>query len=221
MTMQRKRQTAYKFWIKDLSEAETDVNEEGFMYFKVKGKNVVRVNVLATIIHKYVSESGNYVFVTIDDGSAQMRVKAWGEDTQILANYNVGDLVRLVGKLGLNNNEIFIRAEALKVIENSDWELVRRLELLKEFGKPEPSEKVSEEKKESYVEEEVVSNNTTNSIREKIISEVENASNEGVEEEELFNKINANKEDIEKAIKELLSEGEIFEPKPGYIKLIG
>ena len=53
----QKRQTAYKFWIKDIAEAETDFNEGG-MYFKIKGKDVMRVNVLAVVIQKYVSENG-------------------------------------------------------------------------------------------------------------------------------------------------------------------
>ena len=77
--MQPKRQTAYKFWIKDLAEAEAQINDQGMMFFKIREKDVVRVNVLANVIHRYVSESGNYVFVTLDDGSGQLRLKAWND----------------------------------------------------------------------------------------------------------------------------------------------
>ncbi|MEK6816125.1 MAG: OB-fold nucleic acid binding domain-containing protein [Nanoarchaeota archaeon] len=110
----QKRQTAYKFWIKDIAEAEAGVNEDGAMYFKIRGKDVLRVNVLAVVIHKYVSENGNYVFVTLDDGSGQTRLKAWNEDTQILSKAEIGDLVMVLGKVGLNNNEIFIRPSSME-----------------------------------------------------------------------------------------------------------
>ncbi|MEA3378555.1 MAG: hypothetical protein U9Q69_02840 [Nanoarchaeota archaeon] len=218
--MQPRRQTAYKFWIKDLIAAKAEPNNQGFMAFRIKGKDVIRVNVLATIIHEYNSESGNYKLISLDDGSGQIRVKAWGEDTKILKSAQMADLVLLVGKLGWNNNEIFIRPEAIKKVENPDWELVRKLELLKEFGKPESSKKELPPNGQ-VIKEEVVEPASSSSVREKVVALIEKSSPDGIEEIELIKKINAEEEIVEKAIKELLSEGEIFQPKNGYLKLIG
>ncbi|RME55063.1 hypothetical protein D6777_01790 [Candidatus Woesearchaeota archaeon] len=215
----QKRQTAYKFWLKDIMEAESFVNENGALMFKVKGKDVIRVNVLASAIHKYVSESGNYVFVTLDDGSAQTRLKVWNEDTGVLANVEIGDLLLVVGKIGINNNEIFIRPEAVKKIENPDWELVRKLELTKEYGKPEGEKKLVED--EPVVEEVVVSNEPSINLREKVISLIEVSGPDGVNEEELIEKLGEKEDDVTKVVEELLMEGEIYQPKKGFLKLIG
>lgn len=223
--MQPKRQTAYKFWIKDLAEAEAQVNNEGMMFFKVRDKEVIRVNVLANVIHKYVSETGNYVFITLDDGSGQVRLKAWGDDTNIIGKIEIGDSVLCVGKLGLNNNEVFLRPEAVKKIDNPDWELVRKLELIKLYGKVERSESVaptSEDVSEKpIVEEVVVSDSPSNAVREKVVSMIEKAPAEGIEEGELVKEVGGNEEEVEKVVQALLSEGEIFQPRKGYLKLIG
>ncbi len=216
----QKRQTAYKFWIKDIAEAETDFNESG-MYFKIKGKDVMRVNVLAVVIQKYVSENGNYVFVTIDDGSGQIRLKAWNEDTQILSKADIGDLIMVVGKVWLNNNEISIKPEVIRKME-TDWEQVRKLELTKMYGKPEGEKTMAvnevQDGPSTVVEEMVVSNESALGVRQKVISYLETGPSNGVEEGELVKSVGDKAEEI---VQNLLSEGEVFRPRKGYLKLIG
>jgi len=220
-----KRQTAYKFWIKDIVEAEASVSDEGRLFFKVKEKDVARVNLMANIIHKYVSGSGNYVFVTLDDGSGQIRVKAWNDDTGILTNYNVGDPIIVVGKLGLNNNEIFIRPEVLKKMENNDWELVRKLELIKLYGKFKGEKSFVKDEEEVVdqiiVEEVIVSDSPSIAMREKVISAIEVADKDGLEEGVLLKEVGGSEEEVMQVVQDLLSEGEIFQPKKGFLKLIG
>ena len=216
----QKRQTAYKFWIKDIAEAETAFNESG-MYFKIKGKDVMRVNVLAVVIQKYVSENGNYVFVTIDDGSGQIRLKAWNEDTQILSKADIGDLIMVVGKVWLNNNEISIKPEVIRKME-TDWEQVRKLELTKMYGKPEGEKTMAvnevQDGPSTVVEEMVVSNESALGVRQKVISYLETGPSTGVEEGELVKSVGDKAEEI---VQNLLSEGEVFRPRKGYLKLIG
>jgi len=219
-TQLQKRQTAYKFWLKEIMEAESFVSETGSLMFKVQGKDVIRVNILANVIHKYVSENGNYVFVTLDDGSGQLRLKVWNQDTQILSKTEVGDLLLVIGRIGINNNEIFVRPEAVRKIDNPDWELVRKLELTKNYGKPEGEKKtISEE--EPIVEEVVITQSPSISLREKVISAIEVSGSEGIEEDKIISEVSAPAEDVRKVIDELLSEGEIFQPKKGFLKLIG
>lgn len=217
----QKRQTAYKFWIRDIAGAEAGVSEEGAMYFKIRGKDVLRVNVLAVVIHKYVSENGNYVFVTFDDGSGQIRLKAWNEDTQILSKMDVGDLVLVIGKVGLNNNEIFIRPEAVRKMD-VDWELVRKLELTKMYGVPSGEKNIAVQEVRDgpslVVEEMVVGSEPALTIRQKVISYIETGPGAGVEEGELVKSVGGKAEDV---VRELLSEGEVFRPRKGYLKLIG
>lgn len=217
----QKRQTAYKFWIKDIAEAEAGVNEDGAMYFKIKGKDVLRVNIMAVVINKYVSENGNYVFVTLDDGSGQTRLKAWNEDTQILSKVDIGDLIMAIGRVGLNSNEIFIRPDAIRKMD-TEWDVVRKMELTKMYGKPEGEKSMAvsevQDSPSTVVEEMVVGNEPALSVRQKVISYLETGPSTGVEEGELVKSVGGKAEDV---VQELLSEGEVFRPRKGYLKLIG
>lgn len=223
--MAMKRQTAYRFWIKDLIESEPKVNKEGYKYFDVNGKEVVRVNIIANVINKYSNESGSYFSVTLDDGSAQLRVKTWNEDTTFLDNIDIGSMVLVVGRLSESNGEIFLRPEIVKIVDNAEWELARKLELLKAYGKPErlnqelKEEKVGEVKQE-VVEEVVSSGNNAVNSREKVMNVLENAPAGGIEIQDAVKKSGLDEDEADKIIEDLLKEGEVFQPKRGFLKLI-
>ena len=98
-----KRQTAYKFWIKDLYSGIAKVDEiTQLKAFEVRGKNVVRVNILGNIIETSVQD--NYGSMTIDDGSAQVRLKVWNDDVELIKNKQIGDFVLVIGRLSDFNN---------------------------------------------------------------------------------------------------------------------
>ncbi len=224
MTEQIKRQTAFKFWIKDILNGEAKVDERGMRYFLIKDKRALRVNILAHVIQKYINEERTYGTLVLDDGSSQIRLKAWADDMHLLEKLEIGQGVLVVGKLAESNDEIFIRPEITRLMENPDWDLVRKLELHKMYGKPEErAESESPVNPSVVVEERVEDNPIKPSIaaREKIVALIEKDSNpQGSEIAVIIEGSGLKEEDAESALSELLSEGEAYEPKPGFIKLI-
>ena len=73
------RQTAFKVWVNDLSSGQyiEDNSEFGSNYILIKDNKVSRVNILARVVQKYVSDDKNYVSIMLDDGFGTIRVKSW------------------------------------------------------------------------------------------------------------------------------------------------
>ncbi len=223
--MAMKRQTAYRFWIRDIVSAEKEVNKEGFVYFSIKGKEAVRVNIIANIINSYSNESGSYLSITMDDGSGQIRVKAWNEDTGQLSGIAIGDMVLVVGRISESSGEIFVRPEIVKKVNEAEWELARKLELIESYGKPDRmqqqlKEEAPVEVKEEVVEEVVVAKTDAKDARGKIVKILEEAPAGGIEIQDTINKSGLGEDEADGVIEELLKEGEVFQPKRGFLKLI-
>ena len=75
------RQVAHKVWIKNIINSNY-VKQEGWKpnYVEFGGKQVSRVNLLATAVSRFLSDDGNYGALTLDDGTETIRVKAFGPD---------------------------------------------------------------------------------------------------------------------------------------------
>jgi len=207
-----KRQTAYKFWIKDLYSGIPKVDETTQLKaFEVRGKSVVRVNVLGNIIDTSVQD--NYGSMTIDDGSAQIRLKVWNDDVELMKEKQVGDFVMIIGRLSDFNNERYVRPEIIRNM-SFDWALLRNLELNHEYGAPSREEKIILKKEES-VPDEV---EPTLRAREIILNTIEK--NEEASEDDLVSACGIAKDKVMFALYELLKEGEVFSPKKGYYSLV-
>lgn len=199
------RQTAYKIRIKDLFSG-TYVIEEGEWapnYILFKDKKISRVNVIANIIDKYENEDKSYGAIDLDDGTAVIKGKVWKEDVQLLENINIGDPVLVIGKVKEFNNERYLMPEIIKVLDNTAWAELRKIELEKIYGK---------EPQEVEIKEPTISS------RQKVLSFIEKS--EEVNEEELLNKIELDKEEVLKVINELIKEGEIYRPTPGCLRIV-
>ena len=207
-----KRQTAYKVWIKDIHSAQTIIDEgSGFSSYSLAEKHIVRVNIIGNIIDSFFS--GGYGSIVVDDGSAQIRLKVWGEDLPILEEKNIGDFVLVIGRIAEFNNERYIRPEIVRGV-SYDWGLLRRLELVKEYGVPQKEEKVILEKEQQPVPEVEPSL----LAREKILNLIEKQ--EEVSEDELFTACALPRDKVSAALYDLLKEGEIFSPKKGRYRLV-
>jgi len=93
------------------------------------------VNLLATVVGKFLSEDGNYGAITLDDGSETIRVKAFGPDVQKIKDVEMGMLVRFVGKIKEYNDERYLAPDFVKIVTDPNWIIVQKLEL----GKAKPS----------------------------------------------------------------------------------
>lgn len=223
--MQSLRQTAFKLWVYDIINSPY-IKQEGEWepnYLEFNGNKVSRVNIIANVILKFESDDKNYCNLVLDDGSGTIRVKTWGEDTALISNINIGDMILMIGRPRSYNEEIYINPEIVKKIDNPNLELLRKLELLKRFGKSKPREKIYETEvieKEISNEEEIIDVSSV-SERQKILNLIEKHNSEnGASVNEVINNIDINKEKAEQLIQDLLKDGEIYQPKNGRLKII-
>lgn len=132
----KKRHTAYKISIGLVLGAmeglELDESQR-FRFLEIKGKDVYRVNLIANVIDKFESNQKPYVNVTLDDGTGDLRVKAFADEVHLLQNLQLGDTILVVGILRYYNDEIYIMPEIVKTVEPK-WLVARKLELEKEYG---------------------------------------------------------------------------------------
>ena len=254
---ERKRNISYKLRISDIHRGSMMINEK-FSYLELDGREVSRVNLIANVIDKFVSEGEKrYASLTIDDASSQIRVKAFGEDTERLKEFEIGDTVLVIGSLRHFNNEIYVLPEIMRHL-STEWLLARKLELEKiyskieygtrqvnsnssgipaqsrqanlnyeqkkivnslAFNKPEVSiEKIEDSglKQESKAIEESKQEPRT---RDKII-EILRKNSEGINIDEIILSLSVPVEEINKTVTEMLEQAEIYEPKPGRIRLL-
>jgi hypothetical protein len=105
-------------------------------YIDIEGDAVYRVNLIATVVSKFVSEDNNYAALVLDDGSATIRAKAWKDDVFRFSRLEVGDLVNFFGNVREYEGEVYLAPAIITNIRNPNWEIARRLELVKLRGRP-------------------------------------------------------------------------------------
>lgn len=213
---QFQRQTAYKVWVSDLLSGKyvRQAGEWEPNYIEVGELKVSRVNLIASVIGNYKSDSGDYGFLELDDGSGVIRVKAWKEDVKLLDGIGIGDMVLVIGRVREINSDIYILGEIVRKIEKKEWANVRKTELKSRFGKSVRVDKtiVKEPVKEEVVEDASVSD------RQKVLSIIEK--NDEINVDGLISKSGLSSEEVDKIIKELLKEGEIYQPRAGVLKVV-
>jgi RPA family protein len=211
----QKRNTAYKVWISNLlnSEYTEGKGEWESNYFKLNGHNVSRVNLIGSVVFVFKAEDNGYRSLSLDDGSGVIRLKAWRDDVKLLEEVNVGDNILVVGRARKYENEAYVTPEVVKKISDPNWEIVRKLELLKELGKFNEVEANGVEIKEEETPKENVDGS-----RQNVLSVIEKS--DGVNVDELKEKSGLGEEEIEKILNDLLKEGEIYESRAGVYMVI-
>src|SRR3989344_3282651 len=240
-----KRATAYKLWIKDICDGKFISPEsiEETPYLETRNLKVSRVNIIATTVLIYKSEDSGYANLTLDDGSGEaIRVKCWRDDVRLLNNVNVGDLVNVIGRVRLFNNEIYLFPEIVKVLVDHNWGRLRKLELTKMYGaieivkpqiKPVEVKPIVQEKPRineitintNNIEEIDFTKPETNTIteteRQKVLTAIEGGADKGIRILEVASKCGLSEEQTQNIIRELVKEGEVYHPKPGFIQFVG
>lgn len=228
-----KREVAYKVRVSDLING-TFVRNEGFEsnYITINGVNVSRVNVIGTIIDKNVSEK--LVSIDIDDGNAQITVSFFENLEYVGKNLNVGESVVVIGRVN-EYNGIKINGEIIKKIDK-EWIDVRKKELEKipvvNTNTSDISSEYKQETTDSAVEEEIDFTQTDSAPveeeKEEVVSPyqkiweiIKNKDNgEGVNFDIIKEECDLDDEKIEDICRNLLKEGEIYEIKAGYYKVL-
>ncbi len=214
------RQTAYHFSIGDTVKGKLVLDGDRLNFLEVDDKQITRVNIIANVVDKYANEKENqkYLTLTIDDGSAQIKVRAFGSDCKQLEKMGIGDTILVIGRLRYFNNELYILPEITRKVSEK-WLLVRKLELEQEKvrqeepGQQEPEQQAGQEKQKKQAEE------AKQEAREKILQELRKEE-QGAEIDKLIMTLDMPVAQINNIVKELIEEGEAYEPKPGKIRLL-
>jgi uncharacterized protein len=220
------RKPAHKLWISELEggQLQKEPGEFGSHYLSVKDKNVSRVNLIATVVDVFVKPESNFASISLDDGSGTINVKAFKEDSTMLMEFLVGDLVMVLGRIREYNDERYILPEVVKKTD-ANWELLRKIELFKEYGRPKKQAFISRENdlvQVSTEQGEVVQevDSVSSELRNKILNYVEKADDDGADHGKILEALSLTDEEADAVLKELLSEGEIYQSRPGKYKVI-
>ena len=202
---QFKRHIAFKLRIGDILRGKPIMNYDKFSYLDLDGKKIVRVNVIGNITDKYDSEGEKrYSFLTLDDGSGQIKLKSFGDDVEKLKDIVQGNTVLIIGVLRNFNNETYIAPEIVKP-QDTNYLLVRKMET--EKNKP----KGNEVPKEQII-----------AVKDKILGSIKNSGDEGIYIDLLKTEMKEiSSEIIDQEVQKFLEEGIIFEPRPGKVKYLG
>lgn len=225
MNDQPQRLVAHKAWIADLLQGEYTKGPGEFDPGVVRVRNMMisRVNIIASVVEKYVRDDQGYATLVVDDSSGYLHVKAWKDATKLLTPINVGDLIIVIGKIREYNSLIYLNPDIIRKLDNPLWAKLRRLELTTLYGEPsivaqEHNVTIEEPTPESVVVEERIQEEPVNK-RQTILNIIEQLStSEGADRTQIIH--TAAIQDAENIIQELIKDGEIFEASPGKLKII-
>lgn len=199
-----KRNIAYKLRIGDLLVGKPISENERFIFLELGDKKIIRVNVIGNVIEKYNNNGEKrYSFITIDDGSGQIKLKSFGDDIEKLENLNQGQTVVVIGTLRQFNNEVYISPEIVR-LQEPKYLLVRKIEIEKSMP--------------------IIPNRANSgAIRDKILEDIKSSEEEGgvYIDKIIMGHRETSSDIINQEIQKLLEEGIIFEPRPGKIRYLG
>ena len=240
---------AEKVAIRELEEGKyVEEKEQNPNYLVVnETKKIFRINVIATIVHQELR--GSVTSILVDDGTGKIVLRLFEENNAIF-NLEIGDVVQVIGKVRVFNQEKYIFPEIIKKT-NSLWLKVRFLELSKnkqiliQTKKEEAefklqSKEETEKKEVKPLNEILVSQKEKNTNQE---SENFEVVSEEIEENDpllpyekiskLINQLDKGEgvmieeiieksplEKTEELIEKMLENGDIFQNMPGKVRLL-
>lgn len=232
----KERQTAYVVTAESLQNGKYEKSpgefEPNYVILQ-DGRNVSRINLIAAVVA--ITEDPTFKSFVIDDGTAKMSARIF--DKELFQDIEIGDLILLIGRPREFGSEIYIVPEIMKKMQNAQWVEHRKLLLSKIM--PIKTTTTSPSSQEENVEEtEVIeindtqidnTNTSTETHAQPENEEVVETSEEDIIEtirkldkgEGIFiEDITQLSKNSEKQVKNLLEQGEIFEIKPGRVKVL-
>lgn len=238
--MEKKRIHSVKARIKHITSGRY-VAQEGFSpnyVLSPHGVHLSRVRIFATVVDKFLAESGKFASLTIDDGTETIRAKAFG-GVSMFDYVDVGSDVDLIARVKEYQGEIYLMPEIIMAAD-PHMQLLRELELRLQEKELEKKRKlVLEHQKQTadmaelerlmkerfgILPEEVEAilqsgEEPQQDKKEEILKLIESMDEgNGCDYSELLKASGLPEDVIDSAVNELLSEGICFEPRPGKIK---
>ncbi|MEK6890372.1 MAG: OB-fold nucleic acid binding domain-containing protein [Nanoarchaeota archaeon] len=198
-----KRNVAYKLRIGQIISGKPVMESEKLKSLDLNGKQIVRANIIANITDKYLQEGEKkFGSITLDDGSGQIKAKAFGDDVERFTNLQQGDTVLVIGLLRSWNNEVYLTPEIIKNKEPS-YLLLRKLEVEAELPK-------------------TIDKSQLTQMKDKILSMVKEAESlGGIDIDKIILELKEHPDVINQEIKRLLEDGIAYEPRPGKLRYLG
>ncbi len=199
----RKRNIAYRMRIGDILKGRPINEEERFLFLEIGDKRVVRINILANCVDKFIQDGEKkYATLTIDDASGQIRLKTFGDDIGILKDVTQGDTLQIIGNVREWNGELYIIPEVIKKVDPR-WLLVRKLEIQNSRS-------------------DISLNTGDSSLKDIVMGKIKEAEKDGgIDTDQIIMDTESSKESVDVEIKKLLEEGLIYEPRPGKLRYLG
>ncbi len=239
--MEKKRIHSVKTRIKPLTSGRY-IAQEGFNpnYVLTKhGTRLSRVRILATVVDKFISESGKFASVTLDDGTDTVRAKVFNA-VSMFDSIGVGSEIDLIARVKEYQGEIYLAPEIITIVHDPNMHLLRELELKLQDKETEAKRKLIHEHRQQVADmmelerlmrerygiqpEEVEAVLQTQEEPEddkkgevlKLIEKLDDGN--GCDYAELLKASGLPEDAIDSVVNELLEEGVCFEPRPGKIK---
>ncbi|MBI2139513.1 hypothetical protein HYU14_01205 [Candidatus Woesearchaeota archaeon] len=200
-----KRQIAYKTSIKDILEG-TYTKEEGDWvpnFVMIGDKKISRANIIGVVVSSDAQENSVYQSITLDDGTGRISVRSF-EEHAALGNAAVGDMVMVIGRPREYLDERYLVLEIVKKVDRG-WGELRKYELAQSLKMPSMSPE------SPPIQKEEVTHTIFSLVKEK-------DSGPGADMQEIIN--NLARQDAEWLIKKMVAEGELFEVRPGKLKVL-
>lgn len=235
------RQTAVKLDIDDINNSVYTKTQGEFTPNYIETlyqEQISRVNVIGVIINKEQEPPAGRSII-IDDSTGRITLRVF-EVAPSVEELKVGDIIRVIGRPREFNNMMYIIPEIIKRVESPTWLQVRKLELeLHQKNRPEKRAKAKAAQQEAAMKEKT----TAFAYEEENINDREDddekTANKNPQEKNQFERFvevvkqldigdGADMETViarfegdgEKLMRILLEEGEVFEVKPGKIKVL-
>jgi len=215
------RHTALKVWIRWLTEGKFISNpgweSNHILYDDIK---IGRANIVGVVVQKSASKVLNYDYIVVDDGTGRIAVRAF-EERQMLQDLQIGDLVNVIGRPREYGAEAYLVPEIARTIEDPLWAEVRKRELEHVPSTPlKPAqERIATETVPWQPDSKKEEDDAIITPRDKLLATIRALDGgDGVDVETIL----AKTADAQagKMLQGMLLRGDIFEVKPGRIKIL-
>lgn len=219
----KKRQVAYKVAISEILSG-TFVEQEGWNPNYVlldDGRRLSRVNIMAVVVSRSDDAEISMRSMQVDDGSARIDLRFF-EDRATVSDAAVGQPVNIIGRVRKYSGQLFINPEIIKPISNTKFIELRRKELmLRRTAAPQASsiqQPVPALIHEEALQEEVIASDVK-SPRQQVVEFIkQNDAGSGVDITAIMDAVKA--DNLDSVIQAMKQSGDIFEIRPGWLKVL-
>lgn len=204
------------------------------------GERVGRARLVGTVVEKFQSDDGRFASVTVDDGTGAIRARVFENDLKMISDFQLGDLVSVVGKVKSFRDETYIGPDFVRKLDDPNGETLFRLEMLRDMYDRKKAadelrsmhDQMSEEELTEYAMQKYgVDSESLNAILQAKSEKVDHKplildliskldTGDGAEIAKILEGAKLDESVTESAISELLESGDLYEPVVGKLKRV-